>query len=299
MPFRKIANGHQAPSVTSRVPRVSASRRLRAAAVQCNGGRGDRTRFGQHRQRGAHRVDQRMLDIEYSFRDRPNPCDGENVEQVNRIGSIAQISGQFEVGHLVLRLAMERQQPNAQGTERHQQMFPQQDGVGAVPVNDVKRQQQAEWRCNDRPSQVFAQPRDPSKPVRLCQNHSQTEPDQARAGVDGLDIAQSRRKLSDTDERGEAHKQHDGSQTGSQEEQAGEHQIEEYFKVQRPAQQQQRSLRFKRRDEQHRFEQTFDSRNGGSELVRQCNGQNRQPKRLLPNRWVQFGGRAAPEKLSD
>src|ERR1700675_2956422 len=69
---------------------------------------------GQHRNRGADRVDQRQLDIEHSFRDRPSPRDGENVEQINRIGSIAQISERFEVGHLVLRLAMERQQPNAQ-----------------------------------------------------------------------------------------------------------------------------------------------------------------------------------------
>ena len=223
---------------------------------------------GQHRNHGAHRVDERLLDIEHPFRDGPNPCDGEEVEQINRIGSIAEISERPEVCHLVQRLAMERKQPNAQGAERHQQMFPQRDGIRAVPADDVECQQQAERCRNEGPSQMFAQPRDPSKPVGLRQDRPQTEPDQARTGIDGFDIGQSARQLPDTDQRSEKPEQHEGSQTGTQEEQAGEQQIKEYFKIQRPAQHQQGSLRFKRRDEQHRFQQTFEGGNGGSELAR-------------------------------
>src|ERR1700723_2542431 len=110
--------------------------------------------------------------------------------------------------------------------------------------------------------------REQTVPVGLRQNSSKAESDQAWARVNRLDMTESGGTLTNSNQQSEYCEQDQRPRFGSQEEQAGKEQIEEHFKIQTPAQQQQRRLGFKRRYEQQRLDQALNRGNGGPELRR-------------------------------
>src|SRR3974390_2645533 len=111
-------------------------------------------------------------------------------------------------------------------------MLPQGDLLTAIPIDDVKRDQQRSRCCDCRPAQQGAETCEQSMPMRLCENCPKAEYDQARARVDRLDVAQPGGELADSDQQRENAEESQGSCFGAQEKQAGKNQIEEHLEIQ-------------------------------------------------------------------